>query len=78
MPVTSRGLPRWLSGKKKICLPSKRHGFDPWIGKIPGKRKWQLTLVFLPGKFHGQSSLAGYNPWDCQESDATGHVSTHA
>ena len=36
--------------KKNICLLSKRHGFDPWVEKIPGKRKWQPTLVFLPGK----------------------------
>ena len=64
--------------KKNICLPSKRHGFDPWVEKIPGKRKWQPTLVFLPGKFHGQSSLEGYNPWDRQESDATEHLSMHA
>ena len=34
------------------------------IGKIPWRRKWQPTPVFLPGKFHGQRSLAGYSPWD--------------
>ena len=37
--------------------------FDPWIGKIPWGRKWQLTPVFLSGEFHGQRSLAGYSPW---------------
>ena len=36
---------------------------DPWIGKIPWRRKWQPTLVFLPGEFHGQRSLVGYSPW---------------
>ena len=41
----------------------KRHRFDPWVGKILWRRKWQTTPVFLPGKFHGQSSLAGYSPW---------------
>ena len=40
----------------------KRHGFDPWVGKIPWRRKWQPTLVFLLGKFHGQRSLVGYSP----------------
>ena len=46
-------------------------GFNPWVGKIPWSRKWQHTLVFLPGKFHGQKSLAGYSPWDHKESDVT-------
>ena len=40
----------------------RRHGFDPWVRKIPWRRKWQLTPVFLPGKSHGQRSLAGYSP----------------
>jgi len=39
-----------------------RHGFDPWIGNIPWGRAWQPTLVFLPGEFPGQRSLAGYSP----------------
>ena len=37
--------------------------FDPWVGKMPWRRKWQPTPVFLPGEFHGQRSVAGYNPW---------------
>ena len=37
-------------------------GFNPWIRKIPWSRKWHHTPVFLPGKFHRQSSLAGYSP----------------
>ena len=36
--------------------------FDPWVGKIPWKRKWQPTPVFLPGKSHGQRSLVDYSP----------------
>ena len=36
---------------------------DPWVGKIPWRRKWQPTLVFLLGKSHGQRSLVGYSPW---------------
>ena len=38
-------------------------GSDPWFQKMPWRRKWQCTLVFLPGEFHGQRSLAGYSPW---------------
>ena len=44
-------------------------GFDPWVGKIPWSRKWQLPPVFLSGKFHGQRSLAGYR--GLEESDTT-------
>ena len=49
------------------------HGFDPWVGKILWRRKWQPTPVFLPGKSHGQRMLAGYNPWSHKESDTTKH-----
>ena len=38
-------------------------GSIPGVGKIPWRRKWQPTPVFLPGKFHGQRSLVGYSPW---------------
>ena len=37
--------------------------FDSWVGKIPWRRKWQSTPVFLPGKFHGQRILVGCSPW---------------
>jgi len=37
------------------------------MGKIPWRRKWEYTPVFLPGEFHGQRSLAGYSSWDCKE-----------
>ena len=33
-----------------------------WVGKMPWRREWQLTPIFLPGEFHGQSSMAGYSP----------------
>ena len=39
--------------------------------KIPWRRKWQPTPVFLPGKSHGQRSLVGYSPWGCKESYTT-------
>ena len=45
--------------------------FDSWTGKIPWRRKWQPTSVFLPGEFHGQMSLAGYSPCGSKESDTT-------
>ena len=50
------GLPRWLSGRESVCQ-CKRHRSDPWVGKIPWRRKWQPTPVFLPGKSYGQRSL---------------------
>ena len=37
--------------------------FDPWVGKIPWRREWLPTRVFLPGEFHGHRSLEGYSPW---------------
>ena len=61
-------LPWWLRGQR-ICLQCRRHrwhGLDPWIRKIPWRRKWQPTPVFLPGKFYGQGSLVGYSPWGSQ------------
>jgi len=60
--LASEGLPWWLSGKESTCQ-CRRHGFDPWVGKIPQRRKQQPTPVFLPGKSHGQKRLAGYSPW---------------
>ena len=55
------GFPGGASGKKSACQckKRKRHRFDPWLGKVPWSRKRQHTLVFLPGKFHGQRSLSG-------------------
>ena len=47
------------------------------VGKIPQRRKWKPTLVFLPGKYHGWSSLAGYSLWGCKESDATKQLTKH-
>ena len=53
----------------RICLQWRRRRFNPWIRKIPWRRKWQPTPLFLPGKSHGQRNLAGYSPWGCKESD---------
>ena len=62
---------------KKIHLPSRRHGFDSWVRKIPWRRKWQLTPVFLPRKFHGQRSLMDYSPWGPKELDTTERAHVH-
>jgi len=40
-----------------------RYEFNPWVRKIPWRREWLPTPVFLPGESHGQRSLAGYSPW---------------
>ena len=45
--------------------------FDPQVRKIPWRRAWQPTPVFLPGESHGQRSLAGYSPWGRKQSDMT-------
>ena len=51
-----------------------RPRFDSWVRRIPRRRKWQPTPVFLPGKSHGQRSLAGYGPWGHKKSDMTEQV----
>ena len=57
----------------------RRHGFDPWVGKIPWRRAWQPTPVFLPEETHGYRSLAGYSPYDYKESDTSEVIAhTHA
>ena len=47
----------------------RRHQFDAWVRKIPWRRAWQPTPVFLPGESHGQKSLAAYGPQSQKESD---------
>ena len=47
---------------KELACHCRRHGVSLWVRKIPWRRKWQPTPVFLPGKSHGQRSLAGYSP----------------
>ena len=56
--------------EEPVCQ-CRRHRMDPWVGKIPWRRKWQPTPGFLPGKSHGQRSLVGYSPWYHKESDTT-------
>ena len=64
------------SGSKESACNAGDPGFDPRIGKIPWRREWQPTPVFLPREFHGQRSLVGYSPWGHKESDTTLPVCT--
>ena len=59
--IASNFFPGGASGKESSCKCRryKRRGFHPCVRKIPWRRKWHPTPVFLPGKFHGQRSLAG-------------------
>ena len=68
-----KGFPGGASSEELACQGRKRKrpGFNPWVGKIPRRRKWQPTPIFLPGESHGQRSLVGYGPWGHKESDTT-------
>ena len=69
------GLPGWLNDKESACQ-CRPHRLNPWVRKIPWSRKWQRTPIFLPGKSHGQRSLAGCSPWGSQRVGRN-WVSTH-
>ena len=64
-----KGLPWWLSSKESACQCRRWVWFQG--GKIPWRRKWQPTPVFLPGKSHGKRGLVRYSPWGHKESDLT-------
>ena len=51
----------WLSSKESMCQ-CRGPEFNPWVGKIIWRGKWQPAPVFLPEKSHGQRSLVGYSP----------------
>ena len=60
------------SDGKASCLQCERPGFDPWVGKIPRRRKWQPTPVLLVLKIPWTEELgAGYYPWGHKESGMT-------
>ena len=69
-------LPGGASDKEATCQ-CRRHGFDPWVGKIPWRRRWHHAPVSLPGKFHRQRSLVGCIPRGCRESDTAAPTHTH-
>ena len=72
----------WLNYKGKVIwaqwqrihLPMQETLFYSWVRKIPWRRKWHPTPVFLPGESHGWRSLAGHSPWGCKESNMTEHT----
>ena len=67
-----------MAWRRRIGCQSRRHGFNPRVGKIPWRGKWQPTLVFLPGESHGRRSLAGHSPWSCKESDTTEQLNNNS
>ena len=74
--LTQPGLPWWL-WLWRICLQCRRSRFDAWLGKLPWRRTWQPTPVFLPGEPHGQRSLVGYSPWGHRRVEYRWATNTH-
>ena len=68
--VSQDELPWWLRWQR-ICLQCRRPGFDSWAGKIPWRKEWPPSPLFLPGEFHGQRNLAGCSASGCKELDTT-------
>ena len=64
--LLSTCFPSGASSKEFSCQSRrhKRHKFNPWFRKIPWRRAWQPTPVFLRGEAHGQRSLMDFSPWD--------------
>ena len=77
--MSKMGFPGGANGKEPTCQcrRQKRCRFAPWVGKIPWRRSWQPTPVFLPGESQGQRSLEGYSPWGHKESDMTEQLRKH-
>ena len=77
--ILSHWLSWWLSGKEfsNEFFHCRGFGFNPWVGKIPWRRKWQPIPIFLLGKPHGQRRLVSYGPWGCKESDVTYQLNHH-
>ena len=62
----------------KVCLQCRWPRFNPWVRKIPWRKKWQHTPVFLPVEFHGWRSQVSYSPWDHKELDTTEWLTFHS
>ena len=74
-PMVSKTICRHVCPESAChCRRLRRHGFNPWVRKIPWRRKWQPTPVFLPGESYRQRSLVGCNPGGHKESDTTEQV----
>ena len=73
---TTMTFPGGAGGKEAACQCRRqtRCRFDPWVGKIPWRRAWQRTPVFLSGESHEQRSLVGHSPWGPKESDRTEEI----
>ena len=69
-------VPQWKESACQ-CRWCRRHGFNRWVKKIPWRRKWQVTPVFLPGKPRVLRSLVGHSPQGHKESDTTDWLSMH-
>ena len=71
--VVTLGFPGGAGGKELAfqCRRHKRQRLNPWVGKIPWRRSWQTTPVFLLGESPGQRILVSYSPWGHKESDTT-------
>ena len=69
------GFPGSLSGNESACY-CRRHKFNPWVGKIPRRKKQQPTPVSLSGNYHGQRNPVGYSPWGDGELDTAERLST--
>ena len=67
-----------MAQQKESACQCRRCGFNPWIGKIPWRRKWKPTPVFLAGESYEQKNLVSYSPRGCKESDTAEHTCTHA
>ena len=74
------GFPGGTSGKEPTCQCRrfKRREFDPWVGKLPWRREWQPTPVFLPGESHGQKSLWATVHRVAKSQTQLKRLSTHA
>ena len=77
---TPPGLPRWLSGKEYACQCRRfrRLGFDPWVGKVPWRRKSNPLQYSCLENPHGERSLVGYSPRGRKEWDTTEHSTAAA
>ena len=68
--------PGGSDGKASVCN-ARGPGFNPWVGKIPWRRKWQPTPVLLPGKYHEWWEPVGYSPWGRKELKTTERLHFH-
>ena len=80
LPLAPPGKPALVAqwwGIYPQCRGGGRYRFNPWVRKVPWRRKWQPTAVFLPGKSYGQRNLVGYSPWGHKQLDTTEPAHTH-